>query len=76
MSAVRRLRAVKASPRATRSLDDFPDLLSPAELQEVLRLGRTATYKLITDGKLHVLRFGRTIRIPREAVRRLIEASA
>jgi excisionase family DNA binding protein len=37
------------------------------------QLGRTRTYELIRSGQIPVIRLGRSVRIPREALRRWID---
>ena len=44
------------------------EVLTPAQLQELLQIGRKQTYELINDGKIHSIRIGRSIRIPRQSV--------
>ena len=58
--------------RTTR-FENLPDLLSPDELRTYLGIGRTMTYELIRKGELPYVRYGRIIRIPREAIRDLAE---
>jgi|TARA_R110001583_G_scaffold78916_3_gene213644 excisionase family DNA binding protein len=44
------------------------EVLTPAQLQELLQIGRKQTYELINDNKIESVRIGRSIRIPRHAV--------
>tara|TARA_B110000263_G_scaffold203573_1_gene183605 strand:- start:527 stop:703 length:177 start_codon:yes stop_codon:yes gene_type:complete len=44
------------------------EVITPAQLQEILQIGRKQTYELINDGKIHSIRIGRSIRIPRQSV--------
>lgn len=62
------------------SLDDLPEVLTVEEAAAVLRIGRGAAYELArvfraTDGRegLPVISLGRTLRVPRAALRRLLE---
>ena len=48
----------------------LPLYLTVDELASTLRIGRNAAYNLVHEGKIH---FGRTIRIPRDALVELIE---
>ena len=48
--------------------DDLPALLSPDEVRIYLGLGHTTVYELLRCGKLRHVRFGRGIRIPKEAI--------
>ncbi len=43
-------------------------LLTVAEVQEATRLGRTKVYELIREGKLPVIRIGRSVRIRRDSL--------
>ena len=47
-------------------------LMRPDEVKEALGLGRTKTYELIASGKLPVVRIGRCVRVPAEALRRWV----
>ncbi len=40
------------------------------EVAEMLRLGRSKTYDLVAQGVLPGVRFGRSVRVPAEALRR------
>lgn len=50
-----------------------PLLLTVRDVEAELQLGRTRTYELVRSGALPVLRVGRSIRVPREALLRWIE---
>ena len=53
---------------------DTPLLLTIKEVQEATQLGRTKVYELMRDGRLPVVRIGRTIRVRREALERWLES--
>lgn len=55
-------------------MKDTPLLLKVAEAAKLLQLGRDRIYELVASGRLPALHFGRTIRIPRDALDRFIEA--
>jgi excisionase family DNA binding protein len=62
------------------SLDALPDVLTVEEAAKVLRIGRGAAYELArqwraTGGRegLPVVTLGRSLRVPRAALRRLLE---
>ena len=66
--------------RGTASLEDLPDVLTVEEAAKVLRIGRGAAYDLarqwrVTDGRegLPVVSFGRSLRVPRAALLRLLD---
>ena len=44
------------------------DLLTVKEAAELLKLTPMTVYRAVEEGRLQHLRFGRTIRIPREAL--------
>ncbi len=48
-------------------------LLTVRQVQAELNLSRTTVYTLIAEGSLPVVRFGRSIRIPRKALEERIE---
>jgi excisionase family DNA binding protein len=52
---------------------DTPLLLKVNEAAKLLQLGRDRIYELVASGRLPALHFGRTIRIPRDALARFIE---
>lgn len=58
----------------SRSLDDFPgETLSVSQAGQVLGLGRDAAYAAVERGEIPVLRFGRLIRVPKHALKQLLE---
>jgi excisionase family DNA binding protein len=50
-----------------------PQILTVAETAKLLRKGRNAIYEAVASGELPALRIGRTIRIDRRVVDRLLE---
>ena len=40
--------------------EDYPDILSPEEAAEALRIGENAIYKLLNEGKLKAYKNGRS----------------
>ena len=51
-------------------------LLRVEEAAEALNLGRSKTFELIRDEKLRVVRIGRSVRVPADAVREFVERLA
>ncbi len=52
-------------------------LLTVKDVEAELQLGRTRTYELVRSGQLPVIRIGRVVRIPRDALERwVVEANA
>jgi excisionase family DNA binding protein len=62
--------AVSPSPSPSLSLSDLPDFLTPAEVRGVLRVRRTACYRLLrkTKGKAEIpsIKVGRLTRVRRD----------
>lgn len=48
--------------------DDYPDILTPEDVSEMLRLGRNGVYECLTAGRISGFRNGRVWRIPKQAV--------
>ena len=58
--------------KASLSLNDFGDILTPTDIQRVLRIGRNATYELIASGRLPSIRVYAAPHHRNEAVARSI----
>jgi len=55
--------------KALRPLEDVGDILTPADVQRVLGIGRNATYELLASGKLPSIRVTpRRIVVTRQAL--------
>ncbi len=54
-------------------MDEWPVLLKVSEVAAILRVSRNLVYELIAEGELPVIRLGRVIRVPRDALERWIE---
>lgn len=50
------------------SFDDLPLTLRVEELMPILGIGRNTAYELIRCGKIHGVRIGKQLRIPKQAV--------
>ena len=50
------------------SLDDLPVTLRVEELMPILGIGRNIAYELVRSGRLHSIRVGRQVRIPKNAL--------
>ena len=48
----------------------LPDYLTPAEARAYLNLERSTLYDLVRRGELPAVRFGKVLRIPREALKK------
>lgn len=53
--------------------EKIPLVLTIEEAAEILRLKRTTAYALAKSGKLPTIRFGRQVRVPRDALLKLIK---
>lgn len=51
---------------------DLPDWVPPSQTAQYLRSGLVTVYDMCRTGKLPCRRFGRLIRIPKEALRPII----
>ncbi len=49
-----------------------PLLLRPTEVGKLLGLGRSTVFAMLATGELPVVRLGRSVRVPREALERWI----
>ena len=54
--------------RGMESLEKLPLFMTVHEASEVLRIGRSNTYELVRSGRLKSIRFGKQIRIPKQAI--------
>lgn len=50
-------------------------LLKPEEVSRILDLSRSKTYQLLASGELPSIRAGKSIRVPRAALERWVEAN-
>ena len=50
------------------SFDDLSLTLQVEELMPILGIGRNTAYELIRCGKIHSLRIGKQLRIPKQAI--------
>lgn len=49
------------------TLPDLPEYLTVKEIAEQLRVSRMTVYRFTEDGTLPSVRFGRSIRVPKDA---------
>ena len=47
-------------------LEQFPDILTVKNLQEILSVGRNKAYAILHSGELQYITIGRQIRIPKK----------
>jgi len=48
--------------------DNYPDIVTPEDIQKMLRLGRNSVYNLLKQGKIKSLRVGKKYLIPKTSV--------
>lgn len=48
--------------------DNYPDIVTPEDIQKMLRLGRNSVYALLKQGKIKSLRVGKKYLIPKTSV--------
>ena len=51
-------------------------LLRAEEVQKALGLGRSKIYEMMANGELPVVRIGRSVRVPADALREWVERQA
>lgn len=61
-------RAEKRAARYRAMFRHYPDALTPAQVQEMLGVGRRMTYGLLRRGEIQSVRMGRLYRVPKVAV--------
>ena len=64
--------AAKSSKGGRVMFEDYPDILSPEEAAEALRIGENAIYELLNSKKLSAYKNCRNWLIPKEAVRKYV----
>lgn len=47
---------------------EYPDVLTPQQVQEMLGVGQRLTYQLLREGKIQNVRMGKLYRVPKAAV--------
>jgi excisionase family DNA binding protein len=62
--------AVRESVTRDTKYEMLPDYLTPNEARAYLNLGRSTLYELVKRGELPAVRFGKILRIPREALKK------
>ena len=64
--------AAESSKGGRVMFEDYPDILSPEEAADALRIGENAIYELLNSKKLSAYKNGRNWLIPKEAVRKYV----
>lgn len=58
------------------TLAEAPEVLTVPEVARLLRINRNTAYALIRAGDLYCARIGKSFRVPKSAVERLLEDPA
>lgn len=58
------------------TLDEAPDVLTVLEAAAIARVGRNAMYDAVNRGEIYSVRIGRSVRIPKIALRRFLGVEA
>ena len=59
----------------TYSFNDYPEVISIDNLQEILHIGRNAAYSLLKEGKIKTIKVGKKYIIPKQSVINFIKAA-
>ena len=57
-----------AEPMTPPRYDDLPEMVTVEEMSAYLRVSRNVAYELVKSGTLRSVRYGRLIRIPKQAL--------
>lgn len=52
----------------TYSFNDYPEVISIDNLQEILHIGRNAAYSLLKEGKIKTIKVGKKYIIPKKSI--------
>ncbi len=44
-------------------INDYPEVLSVKDIQEILGIGRRQAYELVNSGQFHAVRIGKSIKV-------------
>lgn len=73
MNTLEQLRHCLEEKWISRDLQDLQSVLTVEEMRQVLRISRQTAYELVHRQGFPAVRFGRAIRIPRDALLRWLE---
>lgn len=62
--------------KVKRTLDELPEILLVADIQEYLEIGEQAAYDLVKSEKFRVIRIGRLYKIPKKGFVAWLEGKA
>lgn len=58
-----------------KSLENYPDVLTPDDVIKILQIGRNKVYELLHDGSIRSIRIGRKHRIPKKILIEFLDNS-
>jgi excisionase family DNA binding protein len=50
-----------------KTIDDLPEVIEPLDLKDFLKISKTAAYELVKSKQFHVVKIGRTFKVPKKA---------
>ena len=59
----------------TYSFNDYPEVISIDNLQEILHIGRNAAYSLLKEGKIRTIKVGKKYIIPKKSIIEFLETA-
>lgn len=59
----------------TYSFNDYPEVISVDNLQEILHIGRNAAYSLLKEGKIKTIKIGKKYIIPKKSIIEFLETA-
>lgn len=57
-------------------LNDYPDILTVAEITEILYIGKNRVYELLENGFIKGFRIGRVWKVPKESLQEYIRTQS
>jgi excisionase family DNA binding protein len=54
-------------------IDDLPEVIEPLDLKDFLKISKTAAYELVKSKQFHVVKIGRTFKVPKKAFQQWFE---
>ena len=54
-------------------VNEYPDVVSPEDVQHLLHMGRNSVYKLLKEEKIKSIKVGKKYIIPKKSVIRFID---
>jgi excisionase family DNA binding protein len=54
-------------------IEDLPEVIEPLDLKDFLKISKTAAYELVKSKQFHVVKIGRTFKVPKRAFQQWFE---